>query len=321
MKICLVIAVFSLVLRGQAPAPVPGPAIQPGPPVVGAPVSPGAAAAGQPVAPDTVVAEVDGKKLTAADIDKLLAGYPPQVQTAVRANPGRSLTQVLLFQHLRELAEKEGLDQQAPYKQSLEYQRTAVLAQAEMNTARYRTKVEQADAEKVYKEHPERFREAKVRAIYVAFNPLAGKGGDPKLPSEADARAKTEDLRKQVLAGADFGKLAKENSDDKTSAAKDGDFGIIKKSSPYPDMLKNTVLSLKQGEVSEPIRQASGFYLIKVEEFQIQPLIDVANQIMEEMRQATFDAWMKSLENRFTVKIENQRYFGPGPLARPQLPN
>jgi parvulin-like peptidyl-prolyl isomerase len=274
----------------------------------------------QPVAPDTVVVEVDGKKLTAADIDKLLANYPPQVQTAIRANPGRSLTQVLLFQHLRELAEKEGLDQQAPYKQSLEYQRTAVLAQAEMNTARYRTQVQQADAEKVYKEHPERFREAKVRAIYIAFNPMAGRGGgDQKLPSEADAKAKAEELRKQIAAGADFGKLARENSDDKTSAAKDGDFGTIKKSSPYPDALKTTVLSLKQGEVSEPIRQSAGFYLIKVEDFQTQPLIDVSGPIMEEMRQASFDAWMKSLENRFSVKIENQSYFGPGPV-RPTLP-
>src|SRR5579863_10034868 len=186
MKLWVVITVFSAVICGQTQAPPPAaPSVPP----------PAFVPASQPIAPDTVVAEVDGKKLTAADIDKLLADYPLQVQTAIRANPQRSLTQVLLFQHLKELAEQEGLDKKEPYKQSLEYQRTAVLAQAEMNTQRYRNQVQQTEAEKVYKEHPERFREAKVRAIYIAFNPLAGKGaGDPKSPSEADAKAKAEDL-------------------------------------------------------------------------------------------------------------------------------
>ena len=319
MRLFVVLAAFSALASAQ-PQPPAG-ALPIPPPGAAAPVPPVAPLPSQPVAPDTVVAEVDGKKLTAADIDKLLAGYPAQVQMAIRANPGRSLTQVLLFQHLRELAEQEGLDKKDPYKQSLEYQRTAVLAQAEMNTQRYRNQVSQAEAEKVYKEHPERFREAKVRAIYIAFNPTTGRGGgDPKLPSEAEAKAKAEDLRKQLLAGADFGKLAKENSDDKASGAKDGDFGTIKKSSPYPDALKNTVLALKEGEVSEPIRQAAGFYLIRVDEFKTQPLLDVANQIMEEMRQAGFDAWMKGLESRFSVKIENQAYFGKGQQARPQSP-
>jgi len=314
MRLCVVLVIFSAFLCAQNQAPEsPAPASQA--PAVAPSLPPGA----QPLAPDTVVAEVDGKKLTKADLDNLLEVYPSQVQMAIRANPGRSLTQLLLFQHLKELAEHEGLDKQAPYKQSLEYQRTAVLAQAEMNTQRYRTQVNQSDAQKVYNDHPERFREAKVRAIYIAFNPMAGKGGDPKTPSEAEAKAKAEDLRKQILAGADFGKLAKENSDDKTSAAKDGDFGTIRKSSPYPDAMKNTVLALKQGEVSEPIRQPSGFYLIRVDEFQTQPFIDVANQIMEEARQGAFDAWMKDLESRFSVKIENQAYFGPGTPGRPQV--
>src|SRR5579864_3206346 len=160
MKLWVVITVFFASIYGQTQAPAPAsPSVPP----------PGFAAASQPIAPDTVVAEVDGKKLTAADIDKLLADFPAQVQTAIRANPQRSLTQLLLFEHLKELAEQEGLDKKEPYKQSLEYQRTAVLAQAEMNTQRYRDQIPQSEAEKVYKEHPERFRESKVRAIYIAF--------------------------------------------------------------------------------------------------------------------------------------------------------
>ena len=305
---------FAGLLCAQTPPPA-------APPAAAAPPTAFAAPPRQPVPADTVVAEVGDKKVTAAEMDKLLADYPAQVQMAVRSNPGRNLTQILLFKHLKEMAEQEGLDQKAPYKQTLEYQRTALLAQAEMNAARYRTEVTQEEVEKTYKEHPERFRQARVRAIYVAFNPLADRqAGDKKPSTEAEAKTKIEDLRKQILAGADFGKLARENSDDKTSAAKDGDFGIVKKSSPYPDALKNAILALKAGDVSEPLRQPTGYYLIRVDEFAAQPYSEVSGQILEEIRQANFDGWMKSMESRFAVKIENPTYFAPGPQGPLQPP-
>lgn len=306
MRLCALIIPFSLLVCGQAPAPVS--------PVPNPPVAPPKT----PLPPDTVVAEVDGKKLTAADMDKLLADYPPAVQNAVRANPARNLTQLFLFKQLQEMAEKDGVDKQSPYKQTLDFQRMQILAQGEMNVTRYKTQIDQSEAEKVYKEHPERFRQAKVSAIYIAFNPQAGKGlGDAKLPSEAEAKAKADDLRKQILAGTDFGKLASESSDDKVSAAKNGDFGVIDKSSPYPDALKTTVLSLNKGEVSEPVRQPNGFYLIRVNDFETKTLFDVRPQILEEMRQTAFDAWMKGLEKRFEVKIETPGYFRPAMQAPP----
>ena len=314
MRFCAVTALFSAMLWGQQP-PAQTPA--PTPPIPNPVFAPHAKTA---TPPDTVVAEIEGKKLTAADLDKLLSAYPPPIQQAMRANPARSLSQLLLFRHLAEMAEKEGLDKQSPYRESLEYQRLALLAQAEMNAARYKTSVTNKDAEKIYNEHPERFAKVKVRAIYVAFNPLAERGaGDKKLPAEAEAKAKIDDLRRQVLAGGDFGKLAKENSDDKVSAAKDGEFGIIQRSSPYPDALKNAVLALKQGEISEPIRQPSGFYLIRVDEIKTPPFNDVANQLLEEVRQARFNEWMKSLESQFSVKIEDSNYFAPrSPVQLPQ---
>jgi len=150
--------------------------------------------------------------------------------------------------------------------------------------------------------------------ILLSFNPLKAQGqGDLKLPAEAQAKAKADDLRKQILAGADFGKLARENSDDKGSAAKDGDFGLIQKASPYPDALKNVVFALKPGEVSEPVKQPTGFYLIRVDEFTSQPFDQVNTQIVEEMRQTRFNDWLKSLEARFAVKIDNPAFFAPKP--------
>ena len=306
MRFCVGI-MFSVVLCAQTPTPSPPPAN---------------AAAKDTVAPDTVVLEMEGKKLTAADVDRVLAIYPFTIQQAIRSNPARGLPQLFMLKYLADEAVRKGLDQQSPYKETLEYNRLNVLYQAEVLIHRNTIDVSPEDQEKFYKEHPERFRQAKVRVILVAFNPQTTPGqGDQKLPTEAQAKAKADDLRKQILAGADFGKLAREDSDEKTSAAKDGDFGIIQKSSPYPDALKNVVFALKPGEVSDPVKQPGGFYLIRLDEFKIEPFEQVNNQIVEELRQTRFNEWLKGLESRFAVKIDNPLYFAPKPLPPSQPPH
>ena len=313
MKFTAAIFLLTAVLCGQTP-PVAGPAPAPLSPQTNASIT---------VPPDTVVAEIEGKKLTAADVDKLLGVYPFALQQAVRSNPTRGLPQLYMLRFLADQAVKRGLDQQSPYKETLEYQRLSVLYQAEILIYRNSIEVKPEEQEKFYKEHPEKFQQAKVRVILVAFNPLKAQGqGDLKLPSEAEAKAKADDLRKQILAGADFGKLARENSADKGSAEKGGDFGLIQKGSPYPDALKTVVFALKPGDVSEPVKQPSGFYLIRVDEFTSQPFEQVNTQIVEEMRQTRFNEWLKGLEARFAVKIDNPTYFAPKPqgLIPPPAP-
>ena len=124
-------------------------------------------------------------------------------------------------------------------------------------------------------------------------------------------KAKIEDLAKQIQGGADFGKLAREHSDDKASAAKDGDFGVMKQDSSYPQPIKTAVFALKQGEVSAPIKQPNGFYLIRAEEINQQPFNDAVMQIIQAVKQAKFQEWLKGMQAQYNVKIENPAYFAP----------
>jgi hypothetical protein len=48
-----------------------------------------------------------------------------------------------------------------------------------------------------------------------------------------------------------------------------------------------------------------------VESTVTQPIGEVRAQIIEELKQARFTEWMKGLQTRFTVKIENPAYFTP----------
>ena len=308
----VVLAVLSVAtLCAQQPAPTVQ--VAPGAPAVGAPQ----AAASTPAAeikPDTVVMEANGKKYTAAEVDHLIALLPPQYQAQARVQP-QILTQLLVYEKLAEDAVKEGLDKRSPFQEQLEITHAQILAQAELTMRHNSIVVTDTDQQKYYKDHPEKYQEAKVRVIYIAFNPAPDKAGPDgkKLPVEAEAKAKIEDLRKQIVAGADFGKLARENSDDKTSAGKDGDFGAIKHNSTYPEPIKAAVFAMKAGEMSQPIRLPNGFYLIRLDELHSQSFDDVSGQIVTDIQTERFQDFTKALQTQFAIKVENPAYFAPKP--------
>jgi peptidyl-prolyl cis-trans isomerase C len=257
------------------------------------------------------VLESNGKKYTVAEVDKLIGRLPPQVQQNARLQP-TVLGQLFVMQRLAEDAEKAGLDKEGPYKDAIEFNRMQILSQAQLTTHGNLIEVTMEDQEQYYKKNADKYRQAKVRVIYISFNPTPDKAGAAnKLPTEAEAKTKIEDLRKQILAGADFGKLARENSDDQTSAAKDGDFGIIKRGSNYPDAVKNAVFALQAGQVSEPVRQPNGFYLIRVDDFNMEPFSDVSMTIFQEIKQQRFNDWVASIQAQYKVKVENPAYFSP----------
>lgn len=310
MKYLATTLLFSAFLCGQTPPP----SVAPGTPAPPVQAPPPQAAPPAPITPDTVVAELpDGKKLTAGEIDRIIGGMPPQLQTQARMAPEKILNLVLMYQYMAGEAEKANIDKRAPWKDVLEFQRMQVLAQAEVQEHKDKIQVSQEDQEKLYKGNPDRFKEVKVKVIHLTFSATPDKPGPDgkKMLSEAEAKAKIDELRKQIVAGEDFGKLAREHSDDKSSATKDGDFGTMKQNSPYPDPVKKAVFALKEGEVSEPVKQANGFYLIRADSVVIQSLNQARAQILEELKQDRFNEWMKGLQARFTVKVDNPAYFVP----------
>jgi peptidyl-prolyl cis-trans isomerase C len=312
MKYFATCLLFSVFLCGQTPPPTPTP-VAPGTPAPPAQAPPPQAAPAAPITPDTVVAEVGDKKYTASEVDQLFSSLPPQLQQQARMQPDRVMMQILMFRYMAEQAEKQNLDKRPPWSSTLEFQRMQILSQAEVNDYKDKIQISAEDQEKQYKENPDRFKEVKVKVIHISFSATPDKPGPDgkKMLSEAEAKAKIDEFRKQVVAGEDFGKLARDNSDDKNSAAKDGDFGTIKHNSPYPEPVKAAVFALKEGEVSEPVKQANGFYLIRADSVVVQPFNEVRPQIIEDLKQARFNDWMKTIQARFTVKVDNPAYFAP----------
>ena len=85
--------------------------------------------------------------------------------------------------------------------------------------------------------------------------------GDDQKKLDA-AKAKADDLLKQVRGGADFADLAKKDSDD-PSGAQGGDLGGFERGK-LAKQLEDLTFGMKKGDVSDVIRTKQGFVILKV---------------------------------------------------------
>lgn len=263
------------------------------------------------VPPETVVATfADGQKLTAGELKSFLAVMPPNMQQSAMRDRRAFVQQFALMRRLAEMAEQAKLDQRSPTRESLAYNRMYLLMNAQLREVMAGINISPADAQAYYNQARDRFAQVKVKAIYIPF--AADKTGDPKRLTEAEAQARIASLRSEIVAGADFVKMVKENSQDEISAAKDGDFGTIRRTDNLPEGIRAAIFSLKTGEVSEPVKQPNGFYLFRAQEISAQPYSEVQEEIIKELKQARFKQWMDEAVSSLNFKIQNEDFVGPG---------
>lgn len=86
---------------------------------------------------------------------------------------------------------------------------------------------------------------------------------EDNLKRDEDAKKKIDDIYVKVKAGEDFAKLAKEYSDD-GSKTNGGLLGWVDGNVSYVPEFKDAMLKLKAGEVSEPVKTAYGYHIIKM---------------------------------------------------------
>lgn len=83
----------------------------------------------------------------------------------------------------------------------------------------------------------------------------------PTLPAEA-ARQKIEELHARLVAGEDFAKLARENSDDTLTRAEGGDMGWFAINA-WGSAIGNQLQAMSDGQLSQPFQSEVGWHVIK----------------------------------------------------------
>ena len=181
------------------------------------------------------------------------------------------------------------------------------------------TQVTQQELQSYYQDHHDQYlvpEQVNVRHILIK-TPLAGSDGKVDQKAVDVARAKAQDVLKQVKAGGDFSALAKKYSDDPGSAKNGGSLSWIGKGRTVPEFEK-AAFSLPKGGTSDLVQSSYGFHIIHVDDkqdahlksldevkAQIEPLIKqqkAAQASQQQVEQLLSNARSTSLEKAAASK-------------------
>ncbi len=149
--------------------------------------------------------------------------------------------------------------------------------------------VSDAEVQAYYNAHQAQYtvkEQVKVRHILIAVPA----GADAK--TDSAAKAKADDLLKQIKAGGNFADLASKNSDDPGSKTQGGELGFLDRGRTVPEFDK-TAFSLAPGQTSDVIKTQFGYHILQVEAkntAHVKPLTEVRGEIvplLEQQRAST----------------------------------
>jgi peptidyl-prolyl cis-trans isomerase D len=164
--------------------------------------------------------------------------------------------------------------------------------------------VTDADLQSYYKQHQDEFRVqggAQVRHILIA---TGQPGTKPDQKTVDTAKAKAEDVLKQLKGGGKFADLAKKYSDDPGSKEKGGELGTIAKGQtvkPFED----AVFSAKVNDLVGPVQTEFGFHIIQVES-KTEPHLRTLDEVRADITPIVAREKMRAQADRLANTLQSQ---------------
>lgn len=245
-------------------------------------------------AAEEILAKVNGKEITRADLKALEKALPPKAVEQVKDKKkfeSDLLNQLVDLRVLTDAALKSGVDKNKEVQEAIDRAKEQVTVQAFV-LEQLKPKITDQAIENKYKELKDKFpknkQETKVRHVLVK---------DEKAAQKAIERLK---------AGEDFQKVARETSEDEETAKEGGDLGYFVEGSFVPEFEK-AVANLKPGQYTpEPVKTNFGYHVIKVEDRRTAKppkLEDVKQQIGAMVQQEAMADLVKKLRDKASVEI------------------
>jgi parvulin-like peptidyl-prolyl isomerase len=187
-------------------------------------------------------------------------------------------------------------DFKIPEKRKVRY------ALIDVEAMRAKTVVSAQEIERAYNTGIEQYTTPEqVRASHIL---LKTEGKD-----DAVVKAKAEEVLKQAKAGADFGELAKKNSEDEQSAKNGGDLDYFGRGRMVPEF-DQVAFTLKPGEISDVVTTQFGYHIIKLTEKKDAapiPLEQVKPQVLEfltnQKKQQRVDGFIEDAKKRAKIEV------------------
>jgi peptidyl-prolyl cis-trans isomerase C len=222
-----------------------------------------------PVDPKTVVASINGKPITEADLELASQAFGEQIAKVPPEDRRRAVLDVLVDLNLMaNAATAEGLDKTEGFQRQL-----ALLRAQALRSEFFRTEIEgKATDEAVKKRYEAEIAKVAPQEEVQASHIL--------VKTEEEAKA----IIKELDAGGDFAAIAKEKSQDPGSAKMGGDLGYFTEGKMVPEFEK-AAFALDVGKYTEtPVKSQYGYHVIKVTDKRKQPL-PTYDQVKDQVKQ------------------------------------
>jgi peptidyl-prolyl cis-trans isomerase C len=256
----------------------------------------------------------DGKSsVSVPELRSALSSVPPGVRSQVsKGRMERYVETYLSDRRISDAARAVGLADRPDIRYRMEFAARDVLIKAytEEQTTKFAADLPK-DLEAMAKERyeadkaPYAVPEA-IRAAHILI---------PFGEDEAAAKAKANELRAQLAKGGDFAALAKANSQDKGSAANGGELPNWSVRGKLVPEFEKAAYALKPGEISDVVRTAFGFHIIKLIEYRsahTQPFEEVKEQAVERVRRQLIaerrKEWLLQYMGSQPVALDDETY-------------
>lgn len=141
-----------------------------------------------------------------------------------------------------------------------------------------------------------------TKARHILLKPSA-------IRSDDQCQQLARDLRQRILAGADFGALAKQYSEDIGSAMEGGELGWTSPGQLVP-AFQRAMDNTAKDAISEPFHSRYGWHIVMVEDRRAQDVTDemrhtmARNYLHEKKYQDELDAWLRRIRDEAFVDIK-----------------
>lgn len=117
--------------------------------------------------------------------------------------------------------------------------------------------------------------------------------------TRAEAQERVNDIEARLQKGEDFAALAKQYSDDPSSADQGGRMGTVSEGI-FGQPFDETVASMSPGEVSQGVESDGVFHVIRVDNIDIQSFDDMREELSREVRQGQRDERFQQLSQQLS---------------------
>ena len=165
------------------------------------------------------------------------------------------------------------------------------------------------DIKKFYDENKEElYTSDTADAAHILFKTFTenkdGTKNEMSNEEKAKVKAKAEEVLTKVKAGEDFNKLAKEYSEDESSAKNGGELGVFSKGQMVKSF-ENAAFTLENGETSELVETEFGYHIIKLNEkgTSTYNYEDIASYVRNDLLDSLFEKKLSELESQYKLKL------------------